>query len=205
MNMTAVNKFNDYWNDTKSKERILKSDKGKDYQKAEVENMLKQVAMRFERSPNPTTLQLWASDIVDAGFNEVMFREIFNSIPKKFEKHPTLAQIFELLRPYLAQEALKEDELDKYTRLAIPHLKAKLIAMVGEEPYNRLLSLYKREVFNADFGIEVAVLGDWCRCYLGKPDKLIEQGKISNQKAIEGDRAYFISPLKSYCLTNKLC
>ena len=202
--MDALNKFLSHWQDTASKDRILTTTKGRDLQKAEVENMLKDCAMRFERSPNPSTIKLWASDIVDAGYNDLMVKEICKSIPYKFEKHPTLAQVMELLRPYQAVMAPKEDELDKYTRLAIPHLKAKFIAMVGEEAFERMITYYKQSVFSCDFGLEIAVLGDWCRCYMGRPEKIIEQGKISNQKALDGDREYFIRPLKMYCETNKL-
>lgn len=202
--MEALNKFLNTWNDQESKTRILHSNKGKDLQKAEVENILKDVAMRFERSPNPNTIKLWASDIVDAGFNDAMVREISKSIPFKFEKHPTLAQIMELLRPYLPQVVFLEDELDKYTRLAIPHLKAKFLNMVGQEGFDKMCNYYRARVLKSDLPVEVAVLGDWCRCYLGKPEKIIEQGKISNDKALERDKEYFIRSLKSYCEQNNL-
>jgi hypothetical protein len=204
MSMKSTAGFINHWEDNESKERILKSGKGIDLQKAEVENHLKDMAMRFERSPNPTTIKLWASDIVDAGFNDLMVREICGTIPKKFEKHPTLAQIFELLRPYLPQIGVLEDELDKYTRLAIPHLKAKFVAMVGQEAFERMIVYYETNVFKGSIPAEICVLGDWCRSYMGKPEKIIEQGIISNQKAAENDREYFIRPLKLYCIQNKL-
>lgn len=202
--MQALNSFINHWQDLSSKERLLRSSKSKEVQKAEVENLLKNIAMRFERSPNPNTIKLWASDIVDAGFNESMVEQACKSIPFKFEKHPTLAQIMELLRPYLPQIDLSESELDKYTRLAIPHLKAKLVNMVGEDGLQKLINYYRANAFNCTFSIEVAVLGDWCRCYLGKPEKIIEQAKISNEKALQNDEDYFIRPLKQYCESNKL-
>lgn|SRR5574343_93292 len=204
MNTKVAYDFAKHWDDKQAIGNLKNSDKSIDVQKAEVENMLKDCAMRFERSPNPATIKLWASDIVDAGYNDLMVKQICKSIPYKFEKHPTLAQVMELLRPFQAVLTPKEDELDSYTRLAIPHLKAKFIAMVGEEAFERMITYYKQEVFNCDFGLEIAVLGDWCRCYMGRPEKIIEQGKISNQKALDGDREYFIRPLKMYCETNKL-
>lgn len=204
MSMKSTAGFINHWKDSESKERILKSGKGIDLQKAEVENHLKDMAMRFERSPNPSTIKLWASDIVDAGFNDLMVKEICGSIPKKFSKHPTLAEIFELLRPYLPQVGVLEDDLDKYTRLAMPHLKAKFIAMVGEDGFRRMIAYYEANVFKGDISAEICVLGDWCRSYMGKPEKIIEQGKISNQKAIDGDRVYFTQSLKMYCVENKL-
>lgn len=204
MNTKVAYDFAKHWDDKQAIGNLKKSDKSIDVQKAEIENLLKDCAMRFERSPNPSTIKLWASDIVDAGYNDLMVKEICKSIPYKFEKHPTLAQVMELLRPFQAVLAPKEDELDKYTRAAVPHLKAKFIAMVGEEAFERMIVYYKQEVFNCDFGLEIAVLGDWCRCYMGRPEKIIEQGKISNIKALERDREYFIRPLKMYCETNKL-
>lgn len=202
--MQHLNKFLNHWQDNESRERVLVTTKGKELQKAEIENHLKNMAMRFQQSPNPNTLALWASDIIDAGFNDLIVKEVCKSAPYKFERHPTLAQIMELLRPYMAHVDLKEDDLDKYTRLAIPHLKAKLIGMVGQDGFDRLITYYRVNAFDTQFGIEIAVLGDWCRSYLGKPEKIIEQGKISNVKAFDRDREYFIGPLKNYCIQNKL-
>lgn len=202
--MKAINQFLNHWQDSASKERVLRTDKGKDLQKADVENYLKNMAMRFQQSPNPNTLQLWASDIIDAGYNELMVKEVCKTIPYKFERHPTLAQIMELLRPYIAQVDVFESDFDKYTRLATPHLKAKLVNMVGQDGYDRLLSYYRANVFDTDLPIEICVLGDWCRCYLGRPEKIIEQGRISNQMALESNIEYFTRPLKMYCEQNKL-
>lgn len=193
-----------HWQDNNAKQNLYVSNKGKEAQKAEVENILKQVAMRFERSPNPNTIRLWASDIIDAGYNDQVVQQAVKSVPHKFEKHPTLAQIFELLRPYLPQMQSLESDLDKYTRLAIPHLKAKLINMVGEDGFEKLKNYYRAHVLKTDVNLEVAVLGDWCRCFLGKPQDIVKQGIESNSRAEQNDTEYFIKPLRQYCVKNNL-
>lgn len=197
--------FLDQWKDTASVQRLRKSDKSKDVQKVEVENHLKSMAFRFERSPQASNLSFWAQDIVDAGYEDWMVKEICKSIPYKFERYPTLSQIMELLRPYLPQLNAIEDELDKYTRLAIPHLKAKFVSLIGEDVFNRMILYYSSEIKSCSIMPEVALLGDWCRSYMASdPKKIIEQGKLSDEEAAKGNKEYFVKPLKLYAESNKL-
>ena len=198
--------FMSRWGDDKSIQRLRKSDKSKDVQKAEVENILKDVSYRFERSPNGNTLKLWASDIIDAGYEDWMVIEISKSIPFKFERHPTLSQVMELLRPCLAQVSGSESDLDKYTRLAIPFLKAKFVDLVGEDGFQRMVDYYRKELMpDSKFSVEMCVLGDWCRSHFASdPKKIIEQGRKSNDASQRNDLEYFVRPLKMFCEANRL-
>lgn len=204
--MKNVVDFLHTWKDTKSIERMRRSDKSRDVQKAEIENHLKAMSNRFERSPQAGTLQNWASDIVNSGYEEWMVEAVCKIIPFKLERHPTLSQIMELLRPYAAQKEAPIDELDKYTQIVIPHLKGKFIALVGIEVYERMLRYYRAEVFpDLQVPVEMTMLGDWCRSYMSNdPAKIIEQGKISNEAAARGDRDYFLAPLRQYAVKNNL-
>lgn len=202
----AAIKFANSWGDEATIDRLRKSDKSKDVQKAEIENLLKSIAMRFERSPQANTLSLWAQDIVEAGYEDWMVKEISKSIPFKFERHPTLSQVMELLRPYIAQVSVSESELDKYTKLAIPHLKGKFVGIIGEDGFTKMIEYYRREVMpSSNFSVEMCMLGDWCRCFFtSDPKKIIDQGIKSNEASTRNDVDYFVRPLKMYSESNKL-
>lgn len=205
--MKHVTGFLNSWHDAKSIMNLKRSDKSRDVHKAEIENILKAMSYRFERSPQPGTIQAWAQDLVDAGYEDWMVNEACKIIPFKLERHPSLSQLMDLLRPHLANKAvLTTDELDHYTQITIPHLRARFIALIGDEIYAKMIRYYQAEVMpTSSFSIEIAMLGDWCRAYLTKePKKIIEQGKISNAAAERGDREYFLRPLKLYAKENNL-
>ena len=199
-----------HWDDKASIERMRSSDKGPLVQQAEIENILKDVAMRFERGPNPNTLSLWAKDLVAAGYSPDIVSQVAKSIPYKFVRHPSLAEITELLRPYLAQVSFSSDPLLDVCKRALPHLRAKFVRATSEEAISRMIKYYHKEVlnneslFNAEH-IEMCFLCDWLRTYFtDRPEKIIEQGKISSQSAFSGDIDYFINPLKKYVEHNGL-
>lgn len=73
--------FLNTWQDSKSLETLKRSSKSKEVQKVEIENHLKNMSMRFERSPRPETLQLWALDIINSGYEEWMVEQVCKSIP----------------------------------------------------------------------------------------------------------------------------
>ncbi len=204
--MKNVVDFLHQWKDSKAIEKMRRSDKSREVQKAEIENYLKSMSMRFDRSPQAGTLQNWASDIVNSGYEDWMVEQVCKMIPFKLERHPTLSQIMELLRPYLVQKEPPIDDLDKYTQLVIPHLKTKFLNLVGQEVYERMIKYYQAEVFpELPIPVEMTMLGDWCRSYLSNdPAKIIEQGKLSNEAAARGDRDYFLTPLRQYAVKNNL-
>lgn len=197
------------WGDTDSLNKLKKSERGSEVQKAEVENFLKDIALRYERSPNQSTLKLWASDIVDAGFDENTAKIALKSIPYKFEKMPSLSQIMALLNPYLPQISVSESELDEYTRLCLPHVKAKFLSMFTQDQLNDMIKLYEKHVFPDlkmfhQHNKEACVLLDWLRSHFGDGKKLLNQGLRSNTEFEAGNKDYFLNQLKSYAKTNNL-
>jgi len=207
--MQHLTKFLHDWKDNSSLDKLKKSDRGLEVQKAEVENFLKDIALRYERSPNQSTLKLWASDIVDAGFDENTAKIALKSIPYKFEKMPSLSQIMALLNPYLPQISVSDSELDKYTRLCFPHVKAKFLSMFTQDQLNDMIRLYEKHVFpdlkmfNQEHK-ELCVLLDWLRSHFGDGKKLLNQGLKSNAEFEAGNKDYFVNQLKSYAKTNNL-
>lgn len=207
MSIDSTYKFADQWGDTRSKQR-LKASKGPEVERLEIENHLKGMSLRFERSPNAATLGLWASDMVDAGYKDWMVREVCITAPFKFERHPTLSQLMDLLRSYLPHVSISTDELSNLSNRCYPHLKAKFLALTSQEILETMCLAYKKHVGAAFYkdveywhseSLEKAVLNDWLRTYFDKsPQKIIDQGKISNDKAASNDREYFTYHLKSY-------
>jgi hypothetical protein len=211
MSIGSTLKFMQSWNDTKAIDRLRSSDKSSEVQAAAAENSLKDMSLRFQYGPTQSTMNLWAKDIINAGYQDWMVSEVCKSIPFKFEKMPNLSQIMELLRTYLPQASATESELDKYTNLCYPHLKNKFVSMVGQDALDVICGHYINLVganyeCNSNWTgstIEKAVLGDWLRCYFKPtPQAIIDQGRISNQK--ETDLNYFLIPLKRYAEENKL-
>lgn len=182
----------------------FRSNKGKEVQLAEAENYLRDMATRFERQPNSFTIQAWARDIIESGYNDVQLKEVCRTIPFKFEKCPTLAQIMELLRPY---KALKEEfvsDLDKYTNLAFKTALKQFKRVIDDEPLERLVEYYRKEVLNAEKWdyqlVLMCVVNDWIRAnFPMHPAKIIEQGKNTNEQASIGNVDYILNPLKRYC------
>jgi hypothetical protein len=209
MDIKSTYDFAKRWGDKDSIEKFKKSDKSSDVQKAEIENFLKDLALRFERSPNQSTLKLWASDIVDAGFDDQVTKLALKSVPYKFERFPTLSQVMELLRPYLPQVSFSGCELSDTTNRVVPHLKAKFLTMFTQEQLDQMCKVYKKHVMPhnelaAPWHIEMCVLNDWLRCYYGKGEEIIKQGLTSNEMANLGNKDYFLNPLKRYAKENNL-
>lgn len=202
-------KFNASWGDAPSNERLRKSNKGLDVQKAESENYLKDMALRFERSPNQATLKLWASDIIDSGFEDWMVKEVCKSIPYKFEKHPTLNQVIELLNHYRPKMETSKDELTDLSHRCYFHLKAKFLSFATQEQLTQMCKIYCRDIFpelstyNAYYQ-EMCVLNDWLRSYFKKGEDVLKQGFISNEQAQKRSSDYFLNPLKRYAKEHNL-
>lgn len=202
--------FASRWGDDESLNRFRTSTKSKEIIILNCENALKDMVQRFDRSPMQVTLSWWARDLVDAGCDDLILREVFKSIPYKFERCPTLAQLMELIRPYLAKKESSGSDLDKYTSLVKTHAKAKFKSLLGDDVVNRMISYYKKEVCEEFTGFDeeqylLCLVLDWIRAYCpNQPQKIIEQGKISNQKALEKDVDYFLLPLKRYAKENNL-
>lgn len=209
MSLNHLVNFNNSWGDAKSTENLRKSSKGLDVQKAETENYLKDMALRFERSPNQATLKLWASDIIDSGFQDWQVKEICRSIPYKFEKHPTLNQVIELLNPYRAKSEFLADELTDLSHRCYFHLKAKFLKFASQEQLTQMCKVYARDIFPSlvtynSYYQEMCVLNDWLRSYFKKGEDVLKQGFISNEQQVAGNREYFINPLKRYAKENNL-
>lgn len=184
--------------------------KSKEVIKLSIENQLKDMAQRFERSPNVTTISFWAIDLVEAGCDDQILKQVLKSVPFKFERCPTLAQLMELIRPHLALKSFSESDLDRYTGIIKNHAKARFRTLLGDEAVAKMISYYRKEVCT-DFAafheehILLCVVFDWIRCYCSnQPQKIVEQGKISNQKYLEGDQEYFVAPLRRYAQENNL-
>lgn len=209
MRLNSTINYLNQWGDTEALGKIKKSNNSKELMRVNCENTLKDIAMRFQHSPNTNTLSLWAKDIVDAGFTDDHLNLISKSIPFKFERHPTLAQVMELLRPNIAKEASSLDELTDLTYRCRPHLKAKFMAVSDQETLTKMVEYYCKHVFKelAHFSIEhqeSCVLGDWLRSYFKKGEDIIAQGLKSNEAHGRGDYEYFTRSLRLYAKEHKL-
>lgn len=207
--MKSIIAYNRLWGDEASNRRIAESDKGKDFQEAEIENILRDLSLRFERSPNQSTIKLWASDLAEMGHSASFLKPILKTIPYKMDKHPTLNEILALIKPHLPQDLFKLDELTDLSNRCFNHLKAKFLSMLKQEQLDQMVLIYMRRIvpdceqFSARHK-EMMVLNDWLRTYFGDGEKLLKQGLISNQKHLEKDTEYFVNPLKRYAKENNL-
>lgn len=210
MSISTTVKFNSMWCDEASNRRIAESDKGQAYQEAEIENILKDLALRFERSPNQNTLKLWASDLAAMGHKAPFLRPILKTIPYKMDKHPTLNEILALIKPHLAQDSFSVDELTDLSNRCFDHLKAKFLKLADQSTLTRMTEAYAKHVFPfcehfTERHKEMLVLNDWLRSYFKpNPQAILDQGRISNDAFDKKDKDYFINPLKSYAKTNNL-
>lgn len=210
MNINAVVNYNKSWGDHESNKRIANSDKGLGFHEAEIENALKEMAMRFERSPGTNTIKLWAKDLVDFGYKCDTVRQVCKTIPFKMDKHPTLNEIIALIRPYLPKEEFLGDDLTNLSDRCYNHLKIKFMKCGDQNTLTLLTKSYSIHVFPfsehfTEKHKEMLVLNDWLRCYFKThPQAILDQGKLSNEAFERGDREYFIAPLRRYAAENRL-
>jgi hypothetical protein len=208
-NADAAIRFAKQWGDTPSLERLRNSDKSGDVQKSEAENHLKNVALRFQYSPNQSTLALWAKDIIESGYTDEILGTVCKSIPFKFEKMPTLNQIMELLVHYKPKVSIPRDELSDLTDRTFEHLKAKFIKQASPEIFTQMVEYYVNhgcaavQMFNVHYH-EICMLNDWARSYFGDGKKIIEMAHKSNLAAESNDYEYFTRVLRQYAKENKL-
>lgn len=204
----SLNGFLNHWGDAPSIQKVAKSDKSKDWHKVEMENILKDMAMRFQHSPNPNNLSLWAKDLSDLGYTAEQVKEVCRSAPYKFERHPTLSQLNELLRPYLAINSVSRSEIDEYTHMNYFDIRAKFVSISDEATLSKMTDVYVKKVFPGlvmfnRYYQELCMLNDWCRSYFQKGEAIIDQGMKSNEAAEKGDIDYFVRKLKAYDASKK--
>ena len=209
MSISSTVNFNKSWGDTESNRRIANSDKGQGFHEAEIENALKDMALRFERSPGQSTIKLWASDLANLGYKCNLIGQVCKSIPYKMDKHPTLNEIIALIKPYLAQETFSVDELTDLSGRIYEHVKAKFLEVQPQKALDQMVKLYMVHVvpdcehFSARHK-EMMVLNDWLRSYFRKGEDILKQGLISNEQFKNKNLEYFVNPLKRYAKENKL-
>jgi hypothetical protein len=190
-------------------ENLKAYDKSAEVQRSEAENHLKNVGLRFQYSPNQSTLALWAKDVIDSGYTDEMLGSVCKSIPFKFEKMPTLNQIMELLSHHKPKVTVSRDELSDLTDRTFAHLKAKFIKQASHEIFTQMVEYYVNhgcpavKMFNVHYH-EMCMLGDWARCYFGDGKKIIEMAYKSNLAAEANDYEHFTRVLRQYAKENKL-
>jgi len=207
MNVKPYKGFVDSWSDAVSNQRL--SERAPEVQEIEIENILKDMAMRFERAPGQSVTKLWAKDLFELGFKAYQVAQVCRQIPFKMDKHPTLNELLALLRPNLPQDEVKVDELTDLSRRCYPHLKAKFFKIADQDILDKLCAAYKKLVLpEAECSkelLEQCVLNDWLRCYFDKqPQKVIDQGRLSNEAELRKDKEYFLRNLRAYAKENKL-
>lgn len=209
MDLTSTVKFMNHWGDAPAVERLKTSHKSIDVQKSEAENSLRLMALRFQQSPTQSTLKLWATDMVDAGYQDWMIAEVCKSAPFKFERHPTLNQLMEQLTHYKPKVTVPRDELSDLTDRTFAHLKAKFIKQAGVDVFDNMVDFYVKHgcpaisIFNRHYH-EMCMLGDWARTYFGDGKKIIDMAMKSNEAQKVGNYEHFTSVLRRYAAENRL-
>jgi hypothetical protein len=210
MSISSTVNFNKSWGDHESNRRIANSEKGQGFHEAEIENALKDMSLRFERSPNQATLKLWATDLAALGYKCDLVLQITKTIPFKMDKHPTLNEIMALLKPHLAKEEFLADPLNDLSNRCFDHLKAKFLSLTNPQALANMVQNYVTLVVPdcehfSQKNKEMMVLNDWLRSYFkATPQGIIDQGRISNDAFSRNDKDYFINPLKRYAKENNL-
>lgn len=199
-----------HWDDKNSMERMANSDKSQDVHAAEIENHLKGMALRFERSPTASTLNTWSKDLAGMGYKHQLVAQVCRSIPFKMDKFPTLNELMALIRPNLPQEGFKTDELTDLSNRCFDHLKSKFLKLGDQDVLTKMTQSYAIHVFPfcehfTEKHKEMLVLNDWLRSYFKtNPQAILDQGKLSNEAFERKDKDYFINTLKSYAKQNNL-
>jgi hypothetical protein len=209
MSISSTVNFNKLWGDTESNKRLAASEKGKHFHEAEIENALRDMALRFERAPNANTIKLWATDLAAMGYKCDLVKTVCRNIPFKMDKHPTLNEIISLIKPYLPQDEFKVDDLTDLSGRVYDHVKAKFLELQPQKALDQMVKLYMMHVvpdcqhFSTKHK-EMMVLNDWLRSYFKKGEDILKQGLISNEQFKANNLDYFINPLKRYAKENNL-
>jgi hypothetical protein len=197
-NMNHLNNYLNKWGDHTSREKIKNSERGSEVHEAEITNHLVDLAQRFERSPMRSKLEYWSKDLVQSGIKEHQVREVCQRIGRSFERFPTLAQIFELLRShgYVRPDVDLVDPQTKKDQDEARRIKQIWSEKVGIEILPKMCTSYCKNVLGITpahlerFGMsgtlfEMLVLLDWKRSGFGKPDAIIKQGLMSQSRVLK--------------------
>lgn len=201
--------FLDVWKDTTGIARIKESRRNPEIERIEIENHLKNMAQRFNSNTNMATISFWAIDFIENGYSSKQIAEVCKSIPYKFERFPTFAQINELMRVYRVKNSQELDELTVLTLECYPLLKNKFLKLLTQDQLTQMCKIYTEKIFAglAMFSMqdqERAVLTDWLRSYFGSGQKILEQGLKTNQAHLNNDLNYFINPLRVFLKESKI-
>lgn len=189
----ALNAHLNHWNDTSSIDKLKNSNKSPDYHVAEITNHLVDLGQRFTFAPNRDKLTYWSKDLVQSGIKEQQVKEVCQRIGRSFEKYPTLAQVFELLKSTKQESPDKKDPQTEKDHEECRKIKQIWIERVGLDLLPKMCQSYSKHVLGMNITafeshniessfLEMLVLLDWKRSGFGKPEDIIKQGKISQEQ-----------------------
>lgn len=192
--MKALNAHLNHWQDTDSIERLKASDHSPEWQVTEITNHLVGLAQRFVFAPNREKLVYWARDLVQSKIDEKQVKDACQRIGRSFEKYPTLAQIFELLKSKTPNQT-KDDPTTKKDHDECLVLKKKWIAEIGLEHLPKMCQSYCKYCLKMNIAtfeshniesswIEMLVLLDWKRSGFGTGEAILRQGMQSQAEFI---------------------
>lgn len=183
---TSLNGYLNHWQDKESIEKIKASTHSPEWHVTEITNHLVELTQRFVFGPTRDKLVYWSKDLVQSNIKEHQVKEVCQRIGRTFEKYPTLAQIFELLRSKPIQEKKSDPDAKKDHDECI-QLKQKWIETIGIEYLPKMCQSYSKNCLKMNIGlfeshsiestwIEMLVLLDWKRSGFGGAEDILRQG-----------------------------
>lgn len=117
--------------------------------KAEILNALSACALRFERQPTKSTLEAWADDFARANVSKHKAREVCEMIPRRFEKFPSLSEIWALFQVKKVEPIYEADPWAKEFKEETERLKANFLSKCGndESIFNKMVKYFEKEVY----------------------------------------------------------
>jgi hypothetical protein len=157
-------------------------------------NHLTKLAQMFTFAPSRDKLEVWARELVLAGFKESQLKPVCATMTRSFERYPTLSQIFEFIRPRSSSgQSIERDPQAIKDQTEYERIKIIWCEKLGADILNKMCQSYAKNVLMMNIGalshygiestwIEMLVLLDWKRCGFNNAEAILNQGKISQSK-----------------------
>ena len=191
--MKPLTTYLNHWGDTKSLNNL--KEKTPLVEQAEIQNLLKELTMAYERGPTEGKFDYWAKLIMEKGYSSSQVKSIIKTIPERCDKFPSLSEILAFLKPFKTTFKVSDEEINK-DAIKAAKIKEKWLTVMDQETLDKMVLSYCKNVLNLSLNelkangltgkaYELLVLLDWEKSGFGDASAILRQGKISQERALK--------------------
>jgi hypothetical protein len=191
--MKPLTTYLNHWGDTKSLNNL--KEKTPLVEQAEIQNLLKELTMAYDRGPTEGKFDYWAKLIMEKGYSSSQVKSIIKTIPERCERFPSLSEILAFLKPFKTTFKSESIEVNK-DALEAAKIKDEWLKIMDQETLDKMTLSYCKNVLGLTLrelqlngltgrAYEMLVLLDWKRSGFGNAEAILRQGKASQERTLK--------------------